>query len=132
MIFKVKNTFETNMFKCIFKWNLSISSAFAFKIINVKTFNFEKEWCTFNKENGCFSKNSSYDSCFEHAKWLLKHHQFPTSFEQWNFINNGTQKENENENPTYYARLVIFQRYKIRILSNCDIACGSFYCVYIL
>jgi hypothetical protein len=34
-----------------FKWNLPIWSAFAFIIINVKAvLNFEKEWCTFDKE----------------------------------------------------------------------------------
>jgi hypothetical protein len=27
---------------------------------------------------------------FEHAKQVLKHHQFVPSFERWNFINNGT------------------------------------------
>jgi hypothetical protein len=39
------------MFKCILKRNLPISSAFAFIIINANTLsNFEKEWCTFDKE----------------------------------------------------------------------------------
>jgi hypothetical protein len=133
MIFRVENTFETNMFKCVFKWNLSISSVFAFIIINVKTlFNFEKEWCTFDKEKRYFKKIPSYDSCLEHAKGLLKHHQFTTSFDQWNFINNGTLKWKKNENPIYYAPLVIFQRYKIIILNSCDTPCGSFYCVYIM
>jgi hypothetical protein len=57
MNFKVKSTFETNMFKCDFKWNLPISSAFAI-IVNVKTFfNFEKEWHTFDKGKKCFKKN---------------------------------------------------------------------------
>jgi hypothetical protein len=45
------------MFKCILKWKNPISSAFDFIIINVKTlFNFEKEWCTFDKEKGCLKK----------------------------------------------------------------------------
>jgi len=35
-------------------------------------------------------KKSSCHSCFEHAKGLLKHYQFASSFEQWNLINNGT------------------------------------------
>ncbi len=46
-------------------------------------------------------------------KGLLKHYQIASSFEQWKFINNGTLKGSENENPIYYAPLVIFQRYKI-------------------
>jgi hypothetical protein len=57
MILKVKNMFETNMFKCVLKRNLPISSGFSFIIINVKTlFNFEKAWCTFDEEKGCFKK----------------------------------------------------------------------------
>jgi hypothetical protein len=53
----VKNTFETNIFKCVFKWILPISNAFAFIIINVKTlFNFEKELCTFDKGKKTFEK----------------------------------------------------------------------------
>jgi hypothetical protein len=79
------------MFKCVFKNNLPISSATAFTIINVKTFfNFEKEWCTFDEEKGCLKKKPSCDNCFKHAKGLLKHHQFASSFEQWNFINHET------------------------------------------
>jgi len=78
------------MFKCVFKWNLPILNVFTFIIINVKTFNFEKEWGSFDKEKGCLKKKSSCHSCFEHAKGLLKHYQFASSFEQWNLINNGT------------------------------------------
>jgi hypothetical protein len=42
-------------------------------------------------------------------------------------LNNGTLKGKENENPIYYTPLVIFQKYKITILSNCDTPYGSFY-----
>ncbi len=68
-----------------------MSSAFVFIINNENTlFNFEKEWFTFNKEKGCLKKKPSCDNCFEHAKGLLKHYQFASSFEQWNFLNYGT------------------------------------------
>jgi hypothetical protein len=59
----------------------------------------------------------------------LKHYQFASSLAQWNFINNGTLKGNENENPIYHAPFVIFQRYKIIILTNCDTPYGPFYYV---
>ncbi len=55
-------------------------------------------------------KNHNY---FEHAKELLKYHQFASSFEQWNFKNNGSLKETKINNPNYFASLMIFQRYKI-------------------
>jgi hypothetical protein len=77
--------FETNMFKCVWKWILLISSDFSFIIIN-----FEKEWCTFDKEKECWEEKTHFHSCFEHAKGILKHHQFALSFEQWNFISNET------------------------------------------
>jgi len=48
-----------------------------------------------------------------HPKGLLKYHQFASSFEQWNFIGNGTLKGKEIENPIYYGPFVFFQRYKI-------------------
>jgi hypothetical protein len=57
----------------------------------------------------------------------LKHHQFASRFEQWNFISNETLKRKAIENPIYYAPLVNFQRYKITIL-NAHTLC-SFYCV---
>jgi hypothetical protein len=76
-----------------------------------------------------FLRKPSYDNCLEHAKGLLKHHQFKTSFEQWNFINNGVLKGKENENPIYHVPLVIFQKYKITILTSCDTPYGPFYCV---
>ncbi len=98
-------------------------------IINVKIlFNFEKEWCTFDKEKNVWKKNHCLN-CFEHAKGLLKHHQFASSFEQWNFISIGTLKGKAIENQIYYDPLVIFQKYKIIVLNTCFTAYGSFYCV---
>jgi len=38
-------------------------------------------------------------------------------------------KGKEIENKIYYAPLVIFQRYKIIVLSTCFTAYGFFYCV---
>ncbi len=77
---------------------------------------------TFEKIIQCFN-------CFEHAKGLLKHHQFASSFEKWNFISNGTLKGNSIQfNSIYYTPFVIFQRYKIIILNICFTSCGCFYC----
>jgi hypothetical protein len=45
-----------------------------------------------------FEKKPSCDNCFKYAKGLLKHHQFASNFEQWNFINDGILKGEENEN----------------------------------
>jgi hypothetical protein len=39
-----------------------------------------------------FEKKNHCVNCFEHAKVLLKYHQFASNFEQWNFINNETSK----------------------------------------
>jgi len=72
---------------------------FFFIIINVKTlFNFEKELCTFDKEKGCLKRKPNCDSCFKYVKVLLKHHQFASNFEQWNFINDGISKGEKNGN----------------------------------
>ncbi len=58
---------------------------------HVKTFfNFEKEWCTFDKKKKPLKRKPSCDTCLEHAKGFLKHHESASSFKQWNFINNGT------------------------------------------
>jgi hypothetical protein len=38
-----------------------------------------------------FEKKTNCHNCFEHAKGL-KHNQLASSFEQWNFISNGTWK----------------------------------------
>jgi len=128
IIFKAKSMFETNMFKCVLKWILSISSAFSFILITTKIIsNFEKEWCTFDKEKWHLKRKTIVHNCFEHKKGLLKHHQFASSFEQWNFISNETLKRKAIENPIYYAPLVNFQRYEITILSAHTLC--SFYCV---
>ncbi len=50
IIFKVKSTFEPNVFKAVMKTIIFNSSPFAFLIINVKILsNFEKEWCRFDR-----------------------------------------------------------------------------------
>jgi hypothetical protein len=51
IIFKVKNTFESNVFKLVIKTIFVSSNPFAFLIINVKILsNVQKESCTFNRE----------------------------------------------------------------------------------
>jgi hypothetical protein len=39
------------------------------------------------------------------------------------------KKEKKMKIQIYYAPLVIFQKYKIIVLSSCDTPLGSFYCV---
>jgi hypothetical protein len=94
IIFKAKNTFETNMFKYVLNWILSIPSVLIyFIIINVKILsNFEKEWCIVDKEKNTFDKKKTIvHSHFELAKMTFKTScQFASNFEQWNFISNGT------------------------------------------
>jgi hypothetical protein len=121
--------FETNMFKCIQKWILSIQMFFKNNYQWYILFNFEKEWYTFDfKKKNIWKKNYCFN-CFEHAKELLKHHQFVRSFEQWNFISNRILKGIFFWNPMYYALLVIFQICKIIVLSSCFTPCASFSCV---
>jgi hypothetical protein len=67
------------------------------------------------------------DGCFVHVKWPLKHHQFASSFEQWNFISNQTLKRKKIENSFVMFLLWCFQRYKIIVFSCCDTPCHSFY-----
>jgi hypothetical protein len=80
-------------------------------------------------KNDILKKNTIH-SYFEHTKWLLKHHPFASSFEHWNFASNGTLKEGKNDNPIYYAPLLIFQRGKNIILNTIHTPCDSFYYVY--
>jgi hypothetical protein len=113
------------MFKCVFKWILPISSVFLI-IINVKIlFNFEKEWCTFDKE-----KKRSKKKPLLQLLWTCKSTLETSSIciKFWKFISNGTLRGKKIENQIYYAPLVVFQRYKIIVLSTCFITCGSFYC----
>ncbi len=62
---------------------------------------FLKKFLKKKKKNHCVN-------CFEDTKGLLKHHQFASSFEQWNFISNQISKRKEIENLIYYVPLVIF------------------------
>jgi len=51
-------------------------------IVNVEIFfNFEKEWCTFHKEKKRLKEKTIVLVVFFHAKGLLKHQQFASSFE---------------------------------------------------
>jgi hypothetical protein len=51
IIFRVKNTFEQNVFKLVIRKNSISSSPFALLIINVKILSkFDKEWYTFGKK----------------------------------------------------------------------------------
>jgi hypothetical protein len=61
----------------VLKWVIKTifisSSPFALLIINVKILsNFQKKWCTFDKEKGHLKKTKGYPlsqfECFEHAK----------------------------------------------------------------
>jgi hypothetical protein len=63
--------------------------------------------------NGAHLKRKKNHSYFEHGKGLLKYHQFASSFELWNFINNGSLRGIEIDNPIYCAPFLCFQRYKI-------------------
>jgi hypothetical protein len=57
MIFDDKNMFEPKVFICVVKMNITNFNSFSFLIINLKIFlKFEKGWCTFDKEKGCFKK----------------------------------------------------------------------------
>jgi hypothetical protein len=51
IIFRVKSIFESNVFKWVIKKKFLCSNLFALLIINVKIlFNFQNEWCTFDKK----------------------------------------------------------------------------------
>jgi hypothetical protein len=74
--FKVNNTFEQNVFKCVIKLTFISWSTFALLIINVKILsNFQNEWCTFGRKQKTFGKNKdcplSRFECFKHAKKKL-------------------------------------------------------------
>ncbi len=76
IIFKVKSTFEPNVFKCVIKIVFISSSPFSLLIFNVRILsNFQKEWCTFGRKKNVFSKNKdcsfSMFECFEHAIFLI-------------------------------------------------------------
>ncbi len=75
IIFKVKNIFEPNVLKWVIKRIIINSSPLAFLVINVKVFNFQKEWCTFSRKKRTFEKNKDCIllrfECFENAKTFL-------------------------------------------------------------
>ncbi len=58
--------------------------------INKILFNFEKEWCTFDKKKRMFEEKKNCSQFFENAKELSKHQQFVSNFEHSNSTSNGT------------------------------------------
>ncbi len=56
IIFKIKSTFEPNVFKWVIKKKIISSSPFAL-LINLKILsNFQKEWCTFGRKKDVWKK----------------------------------------------------------------------------
>jgi len=76
-------------------------------------------------KNEVWKKKNVHDY-FEHVNDLLKHHQFASNFEHWNFASIGAYSKKHFDNQIYYAPFVIFQRYKIRILNTIHTPYGSF------
>jgi hypothetical protein len=75
IIFKVKNMFESNVFKLVIKIIFINSNPFTFLIINVKILsNVQKELCTFNREEKnfefFFGSHLRFE-CFKHVKTFL-------------------------------------------------------------
>ncbi len=106
--FKVKSTFEPNVFKWVIKTIFINSSHFALWIVNIKILsNFQKEWCTLGRKKTHLKKNKncplSRFECFEHVIYFL----YVSNFEHVNFalMKNIPQK---NDNPNYYTSFVIF------------------------
>ncbi len=76
IIFKVKNTFDSNVFKWVIKFIFINSSPFDLLIINFKImFNFQKEWCTFARKKERLKKNKDGTllkfKCLKHAITFL-------------------------------------------------------------
>jgi len=92
IIFKVKNTFEPNVFKWVIKIIFISSSHFALLIINVKIlFNFQKKGSTFGRKKDVWKCSLSMFECFEHA---FKHFWSVSSFGHVNFAINGKISKN--------------------------------------
>jgi hypothetical protein len=119
IIFKVKNTFEPNVFKLvIYIYNIN-SSPFAFLIINFKILSsFQKKWCTFGRGKRCLKKIMTVHFRGSSDLNMQKHFLFWSNFEHINFVINGKYSKNIYDNPNYYASLVIFQTYKNVVLRS--------------
>ncbi len=94
IIFKVKSTFEPNMFKwAINFFFLMSSSLFSLLIINVKILsNFQKEWCTFGREKKCLKKIGIVHFRGLSTLNMQKHFWFVPNFEHVNFAINIPKK----------------------------------------
>ncbi len=113
IILRVKNTFEPNVFKWVINKKIINSNLFALLIINVKILsNFQKEWCTFGRRKICLKKTKIVHFRGLSALNMQKRFWFVSSFEHVNFAINAKYSKEINENPNYFASLVIFQTYK--------------------
>jgi hypothetical protein len=65
---------------------------------------------------------------FKHAKRLLKHHQFASGFEHWNFASNGILKGKKSIIQFILLPLWFFKRCFF-LKSIIHTPCDSFYCV---
>jgi hypothetical protein len=115
IIFKVKNTFEPNVFKWVIKTIFINWSPFALLIINLKILsNFQKEWCTFGRKKRHLEKTRTIHSWGLSVLNMQKHFWFVSSFEHVNFSFNGKYSKKHYDNPNYYVSLVIVQTYKMQ------------------
>jgi hypothetical protein len=106
LFFKVKSTFEPNVFKWIIKKKFINSSPFAFIIINVKILsNFQKEWCTFGRKKEHLKKTK-----------IVYSSSFVSNLEHVSFAISTKYSKNNYDNPNHYVSLVIFQTYKNVVL----------------
>jgi hypothetical protein len=110
--------FKANAFKYVLKMNFKNFKFFL--LIN----QYLNPWASFER-NGAHSiqkknawkQQNIIHTCFEHAKGLLKHHQFASSFEHWNLVHIMVpKKEKKINNPIYDGPHVIFQKYKVIVL----------------
>ncbi len=110
IIFKIKNTFEPNVFKWIIKTKLLIQVILPFLYSMLK-------FSPIFKRNGVN---------LVEKKTLKKNKDCPLSsfvsnLEHVNFAIHGKYSKNNYDNPNYYVSLVIFQTYKNVVLKS-----GSF------
>ncbi len=115
IIFKVKNTFEPNVFKLVMKTIFINSSPFALLITNVKILsNFQKEWCTFGRKKKCLKKTKIVHSWSLSALNMQKHFWFMSSFEHVNFAIDGKYSKNIITIQTIMLHLWSFKHTKMQ------------------
>ncbi len=114
-----KNMFEQKLFKhYVEKWIKKISNIFALVIINIKIF-------SILRKNGAhvITKKDVWENIYcSHLFWTCKR-TFKTSsisikIEHWNFSSNWTYFKKKFGNPIYWTFFMIFQKYKIIVLST--------------